>query len=76
MGSTSSIATAVNSKTLKAMPFIVPTNEELYIFHKIAKPLFIQIKANINENRKLAKLRDILLPKHISGEIDVSNIKI
>ena len=36
MGSTSSIATAVNSKIIKAMPFIVPTDEEIREIHDIA----------------------------------------
>ena len=36
MGSTSSIATAVNSKIIKGMPFVVPTNYELKEFHDIA----------------------------------------
>lgn len=46
MGSTSSIATAVNSKIIKAMPFVIPTDEELYEFHAIAGPIFAMIKEN------------------------------
>lgn len=76
MGSTSSIATAVNSKIIKSMPFIVPTTEEIDKFHGITYPMFKQILNNQLENKKLAKLRDALLPKLMSGEIDVSNIKI
>lgn len=76
MGSTSSIATAVNSKIIKAMPFIIPTNEELSIFHKITNPIFKQIKANQLESKNLTQLRDALLPKLMSGEIDVENIDI
>ena len=76
MGSTSSIATAVNSKIIKAMPFILPAQKELNDFHRITKPIFDQIKANQKENKTLAELRDALLPKLMSGEIDVSNVKI
>ena len=74
MGSTSSIATAVNSKIIKAMPFIVPTDDELAEFHAFAAPMFALIKANQRENVNLADLRDSLLPHLMSGDIDMSNI--
>ena len=76
MGSTSSIATAVNSKIIKAMPFIVPTEDELAEFHAFAAPMFALIKANQRENARLAELRDSLLPRLMSGEIDVTDIEI
>ena len=74
MGSTSSIATAVNSKIIKAMPFIIPTDDELAEFHAFAAPAFAMIKANQRENARLAELRDSLLPQLMSGDIDVSNV--
>ncbi len=74
MGSTSSIATAVNSKIVKGMPFTVPADKELAIFHSFATPLFALIKYNLQENVKLFRLRDMLLPKLMSGELDVSDI--
>ena len=76
MGSTSSIATAVNSKIIKSMPFVVPTDDELTEFHSIAAPMFANIKINQNECKNLAVLRDTLLPKLISGELDVSALDI
>ena len=76
MGSTSSIATAVNSKIIKAMPIVMPTEKELIDFHAVVYPMFLQIKANQQENTRLAALRDALLPKLMSGEIDVSNVDI
>lgn len=76
MGSTSSIATAVNSKIIKAMPFIIPTDEELTEFHSIAAPMFAMIKANQRESTRLVELRNSLLPRLMSGEIDVSDISI
>ena len=75
MGSTSSIATAVNSKIIKGMPFVVPTAEELEKFHSIAAPLFTMIKSNQQESKYLGELRDVLLPKLMSGELDVSSIQ-
>ena len=74
LGSTSSIATAVNSKIIKAMPFVVPDSEELEHFNETAIPAFAMIKANQSEIRSLTRLRDSLLPKLMSGEIDVSAI--
>ena len=75
MGSTSSIATAVNSKIIKGMPFVVPTNAELEEFHDFAAPMFAKIKANQIETDNLTELRDTLLPKLMSGELDVSKIE-
>ena len=74
MGSTSSIATAVNSKIIKSMPFIIPTVEEITLFHSIVGPMFEQILNNQIENDTLVEMRNILLPKLISGELDVSEI--
>ena len=74
MGSTSSIATAVNSKIIKGMPFVVPTDEEITEFHSLAAPMFAKIKENQAEISNLSILRDTLLPKLMSGELDVSDI--
>lgn len=74
MGSTSSIATAVNSKIIKGMPFVVPTDEEITEFHSLAAPMFAKIKANQVEISNLTALRDTLLPKLMSGELDISNL--
>ena len=76
MGSTSSIATAVNSKIIKGMPFVVPTDDELKEFHDFAAPMFAKIKTNQIETDNLTALRDTLLPKLMSGELDVSNIDV
>ena len=43
---------------------------------KVLKPIFHSISANIEENQRLAALRDTLLPKLMNGEIDVSAVKI
>ncbi len=76
MGSTSTIATAVNSKIIKAMPFIIPTDDEIARFHSIAGPMFEQILNNQLENDSLAEMRDSLLPRLMSGELDVSSLDI
>lgn len=76
MGSTSSIATAVNSKIIKAMPFVIPTDAELVSFHSATALMFEMIKTRQRENTRLAELRDSLLPKLMSGEIDVSAVQL
>lgn len=74
LGSTSSIATAVNSKTIKGMKLITPPEEVISCFSKHTKPLFDKIKVLSQESRRLAELRDTLLPKLMSGELKVCDI--
>lgn len=74
MGSTSSIATAVNSKIIKAMPFILPAAGELRHFYNLVHPLFEQIKNNQLESALLEQMRDALLPRLMSGELNTSKI--
>lgn len=76
LGSTSSIATAINSKIVKGMPFVVPNPDELEKFNALALPVFEMIKANQAEIRNLTTLRDSLLPQLMSGELDISEINI
>lgn len=76
MGSTSSIATAVNSKIIKAMPFVVPCDDEIKQFHAIAGPMFEQILNNQLENDSLVATRDALLPRLMSSELDISDLDI
>ena len=53
---------------------LLPDKEILNEFESLAGQLMAQVEANIQENSKLAELRDTLLPKLISGELDVSDI--
>ena len=71
LGSTSSIATAVNSKIIKNMCILKPSFEVVKRFHTIVNPLFERIRINIEENDRLASLRDTLLPRLMSGELKV-----
>ena len=57
-------------------PIIIPVKEELVTFNKICELFFDKIYKNIDEMNKLSHIKNILLPKFMSGEIDVSNIKI
>ena len=74
LGSTSSIAKAINSKIVKKIPVLIPTNNKMEEFKKLFENIFNEIKSNQLEINNLTKLRDTLLPKLMSGEIDVSKI--
>ena len=65
---------AINNKDTKLIDFVLPDNELLSKFNNIAEPIYQKIYYNNLEINKLQKLRDILLPKLMSGEIDVSKI--
>ena len=75
LGSTSSIATAVNSKTIKGMRLLIPNVELIESFSKNTRPLFEQIRTIQQESRRLAELRDALLPRLMSGELKVNEIE-
>ena len=75
LGSTSSIATAVNSKMIKAMGLKIPSSSVLDAFYERAKPIYELLLSNTRELAALNELRDTLLPKLMSGEIDVSDIR-
>ena len=71
LGSTSSISKAINSKIVKAMPIVLPDDNLLEKFSKVVAPLFEQIFVKQKEIIKLTEARDRLLPKLMSGEIEV-----
>lgn len=76
LGSTSSIATAVNSKIIKAMVVLMPDKEILKAFSSLAKPYFDQILRNEQESIRLTILRDTLLPKLMSGELKINTTEV
>ena len=68
LGSTSSIATAVNSKTIKGIKLTVPPDEIISKFSAETKPLFDKIKYLTRETNKLITMRDSLLPHLMTGK--------
>ena len=74
LGSTSSIATAVNSKIIKAMTILMPSNECLRDFNRATGTIMDKIKQNEEEVLHLTALRDSLLPKLMSGEFKINEI--
>lgn len=65
---------AINKDSLNSIEVIIPTKEEIYKFEEIASNLDKKIRQNTIEVQKLQKIRDTLLPKLMSGEIDVDKI--
>lgn len=55
---------------------IIPSAIEMAAFTETVSPLFQQMWENQDENNKLADIRDTLLPKLMSGEIDISAIQL
>ncbi len=65
-----------NKTDFKSLPIIIPQGKLLDKFSDIMTPIFNSIEKNNEENKFLIQLRDTLLPKLMSGEIDVSNVEI
>lgn len=65
-----------DKQQIMTYPVVLPSEEELARFNTIASPLLEQIYSNSAENKRLSILRDTLLPKLMSGEIDVSTIQL
>ena len=65
---------AVWNNGLGDMEILIPPENILNEFHMIVFPIIKKIRDSYNEINKLTKLRDTLLPKLMSGEIDVSKI--
>lgn len=64
----------VSGSTMKNVPAVIPDAEILAKFSDFCAPIFAQQRTLEEQNQSLAKLRDSLLPKLMSGEIDVSAV--
>ncbi|OQX77989.1 MAG: hypothetical protein B6D64_07425 [Bacteroidetes bacterium 4484_276] len=76
MGSTSSIGTAINLKIVKRIPFIIPKRSAMNSFNSLLKPYFQNIKNLQTQNQHLKEARDILLPRLMTGMIDVEKLEL
>ena len=74
-GSTGSRQRTTPSDTL-SYEMVLPTEDELTEFQSLVSPMYAQMRINAIENDKLKQLRDSLLPKLMSGDLDVSGINI
>lgn len=66
----------IGKKDFDAFEIILPDEATLDSFDSITAPMIEQIVNNRLQNKRLAVLRDTLLPKLMSGELDISNIEL
>lgn len=66
----------IGKKDYDAFEVYLPDDKVLDAFDSLTAPMVQSIVSNNFENKRLAALRDILLPKLMSGEIDVSDIQL
>lgn len=60
-------------KTMRRFEICLPTEPVARAFQSLTQPLIEQLSASIGESRTLAKIRDLLLPRLMSGEIRLSD---
>ena len=65
---------SINRNSLNDMPILIPSDDILDEFERIVAPMDLTICNNYDENCRLQNIRDTLLPRLMSGELDVSNI--
>ena len=65
---------SINRNSLNEMPILIPSDENLDKFEKIVAPMDLAIRNNYDEICRLQDIRDNLLPRLMSGELDVSDI--
>ena len=61
-------------KDFMKFEFLLPNKGEMEDFEALTAPMFSLIISNLNENNRLSRIRDTLLPRLMSGELDVSSI--
>lgn len=73
---TGAVQPKISQANLRSIQVVVPPQHELDAFNELIRPLFEQIRQNQDQSKALTSLRDALLPKLMSGEIDVSDIRL
>ncbi|MFA0195285.1 restriction endonuclease subunit S [Vibrio artabrorum] len=71
---TGAVQLKINQRNMNSIPFIKAPKEINERFYDVVAPLYAKIRAIKEENEQLAKLRDTLLPKLLSGEIDLDKV--
>ena len=67
---------SINRNSLNDMPILIPSDDILDEFERIVAPMDLTIRNNYDENCRLQDIRDTLLPRLMSGELEVSDIDI
>lgn len=71
---TGAVQPKISQANLNKVPVIIPSEVELQAFDSTIQPLFAQIRNFRAENDRLAIVRNALLPKLLSGELDISDL--
>lgn len=66
----------ISGSTMKGVPAVIPNADTIARFNDFCAPIFAQQRILEEQNQSLAALRDTLLPKLMSSEIDVSGIQL
>jgi len=66
----------INQEGVKGLPILIPSEKVLIDFENTTEPILAELFSLAKKNNILRKTRDLLLPKLISGEIDVANMDI
>ena len=67
---------SINKDSLNGLPVVIPSIEIIEKFEKIIQPIDDMIAINERESRNLFLIRNMILPKLMSGKIDISNIEL
>ena len=71
---TGAVQPKISQANLNKVPVVIPSKAELSDFDSIVQPIFAQIRNLRAEKDRLAITRDTLLPRLMSGELDVSDL--
>lgn len=73
---TGAVQPKISQANLKKISVLIPSRKELSAFDSIIQPVFTQIRNLRAENDRLATIRDALLPRLMSGALDISGIQL
>lgn len=73
---TGAVQPKISQTNLNKMPIVIPSEAELSDFNSVVQPIFAQIRNLRAQNDRLVVTRDTLLPRLMSGELDVSNLNL
>ena len=68
-----SVFSTITRQTFEAITLAAPPRRVLEVFEETVQPLFAKIKVNVIESSTLSTIRDLLLPKLMSGEVRVKD---
>lgn len=66
----------ISGAGMKSVPTVMPDVDTIQLFNNFCEPIFKEQEVLEAENRRISALRDLLLPKLMSGEIDIPSLDI